>query len=189
MKTPPVDRRINRTRSLLTDALIALVLEKGYEAVTVQDIIDRANVGRSTFYAHFENKEQLLLSGHGGLTDRFFAVVPADSSETLTYGVNLATLFGHAAGNHRLAKAMLGKNSGDLIISHIQDLLSIQFRKTLTNRSSPGKAIRTGLLAEALAAMLVGLLRHWLEHDMALPLNEVVDMAQKMVNGMVENSA
>jgi hypothetical protein len=45
-KTP--DRRVQRTRKLLQDALIALVLEKGYEAVTVQDIIDHANVGRST---------------------------------------------------------------------------------------------------------------------------------------------
>jgi len=56
------DRRVRRTRTLLQDALIALILEKGYEAVTVQDIIDRADVGRSTFYAHFLDKQQLLLS-------------------------------------------------------------------------------------------------------------------------------
>ena len=60
-KTP--DRRVQRTRKLLQDALIALVLEKGYEAVTIQDIIDRANVGRSTFYAHFLDKQHLFLSG------------------------------------------------------------------------------------------------------------------------------
>jgi AcrR family transcriptional regulator len=48
MTTKAPDRRVQRTRKLLQEALIALVLEKGYEAVTVQDIIDRANVGRST---------------------------------------------------------------------------------------------------------------------------------------------
>src|SRR5690242_13310 len=57
------DRRIQRTRQLLLDSLIQLILEKGYESITVQDIIDRANVGRSTFYSHFQDKEDLLLSG------------------------------------------------------------------------------------------------------------------------------
>jgi len=51
-----VDRRVQRTRALLQDALIALMMEKGYEAATVQDIIDRANVARATFNAHFANK-------------------------------------------------------------------------------------------------------------------------------------
>ncbi|MEP7189354.1 MAG: helix-turn-helix domain-containing protein [Roseiflexaceae bacterium] len=57
------DRRVQRTRKLLQDALTTLIVEKGYEAVTVQDIIDRVNVGRSTFYDHFLNKQALLLSG------------------------------------------------------------------------------------------------------------------------------
>ena len=57
-----VDRRVQRTRRLLQDALVATVIEKGYEAATVQDIIDRADVGRATFYAHFADKQTLLTS-------------------------------------------------------------------------------------------------------------------------------
>src|SRR2546430_12892476 len=60
--TKPPDRRVQRTRKLLQDALISLMIEKGYEATTVQDIIDRANVGRATFYAHFADTETLLVS-------------------------------------------------------------------------------------------------------------------------------
>ena len=183
MKTAPTDRRINRTRALLADALIALVLEKGYEAVTVQDIIDRANVGRSTFYAHFENKEQLLFSGHGGLTDQLMADVHADAPDTLTYGVNLPALFGHVVHNHRLAKAMLGKNSGELVINHIQGLLFMQFRDALTSQQPPVDSVRSELLAGALAAMLVGLLRNWLEQDMPLPLDPIIEMARQLVTG------
>src|SRR6266516_4765255 len=56
------DRRVQRTRQLLQDALISMMIEQGYEATTVQDIIDRANVGRATFYAHFADKETLLTS-------------------------------------------------------------------------------------------------------------------------------
>src|SRR5260370_18454853 len=56
------DRRVGRTRKLLEDALHDLIFEKGYGAGTVQDIIDRPNVGRSTFYAHYTNKQQMLSS-------------------------------------------------------------------------------------------------------------------------------
>jgi len=48
-----LDRRVQKTRKLLQDALIELVAEKSYESVTIREILDRANVGRSTFYAHF----------------------------------------------------------------------------------------------------------------------------------------
>ena len=73
MKKIQMDRRIQRTRQLLHEALIELIQEKGYEAVTVQDILDRANLGRSTFYLHYRDKEELLLSGFERLRDEFEA--------------------------------------------------------------------------------------------------------------------
>ena len=54
-----VDRRVDRTVTALRKALIDLILEKHYDSITVQDIIDRANIGRSTFYTHFVGKEDL----------------------------------------------------------------------------------------------------------------------------------
>src|SRR5215469_3593940 len=58
-----IDRRVARTRALLHRAHLALILEKGYEAVTVEDICAAADVGRSTFYAHYPNKEALHRGG------------------------------------------------------------------------------------------------------------------------------
>ena len=60
-KTP--DRRVQRTRRLLHKALMSQVLEKKYESITVQEILDVADVGRSTFYTHFQDKDELLVSG------------------------------------------------------------------------------------------------------------------------------
>ncbi len=57
-----IDRRVRRTRNALGDALIALMQEKPFESVTVQQVLDRAGVGRSTFYAHFSDKNDLFLS-------------------------------------------------------------------------------------------------------------------------------
>ncbi|MFC4127114.1 TetR/AcrR family transcriptional regulator [Nocardia rhizosphaerae] len=55
------DRRVRRTRERLHIALIELMIERGYDRVTVSDVIDRADVGRSTFYAHYRDKDDLLL--------------------------------------------------------------------------------------------------------------------------------
>src|SRR5215211_53883 len=62
VKTEKEDRRSKRTRQLVSSALVDLMLEKQFDAITVQDILDRANVGRSTFYAHYTDKEDLLIS-------------------------------------------------------------------------------------------------------------------------------
>jgi len=58
-----MDRRAARTRRALHEALISLILRKGYDAVTIQEIIDEADVGRATFYAHYRGKEDLLRGG------------------------------------------------------------------------------------------------------------------------------
>lgn len=60
-KTTQMDRRIRHTRDRFGDALIKLVQEKPFDTITVQDILDRADVGRSTFYVHYRDKNDLLL--------------------------------------------------------------------------------------------------------------------------------
>ncbi len=64
MPESKLDRRVQRTRALLNEALIQLIFEKGYDAVTIEDITERANVGRSTFYLHYQGKDDLLLDHH-----------------------------------------------------------------------------------------------------------------------------
>jgi AcrR family transcriptional regulator len=64
MSESHLDRRIQRTRDLLQRAAMELIAEKGYDAVKVSDITERANLGRTTFYLHYQNKADLLLSGH-----------------------------------------------------------------------------------------------------------------------------
>jgi len=59
---PKTDRRVLRTRDALGDALVALMHEKSFEEITVQEVLDRAGVGRSTFYVHYRDKDDLFLS-------------------------------------------------------------------------------------------------------------------------------
>src|SRR5918998_5436078 len=83
-----IDARVKRTRDALGDALMALMQEKPFETITVQEVLDRAQVSRSTFYTHYSDKDDLLmsdaeefferlsmsLSAHGEKSDRVFPV-------------------------------------------------------------------------------------------------------------------
>ena len=71
MQSKAPDRRIQRTRKVLHEALVQLIFEKGNDKVTVQAVLDRANVGRSTFYAHYQDLEDLFLSGFENLWSLF----------------------------------------------------------------------------------------------------------------------
>lgn len=74
------DRRVRRTQKLLHRALISLVLEKHYDLITIQEILDRADIGRSTFYAHFSGKDELLISGIDDLRDTLESAIHSERS-------------------------------------------------------------------------------------------------------------
>src|SRR5438093_4829455 len=110
----PPDRRVQRTRKLLQDALVSLMIEKGYEATTVQDIIDRANLGRATFYAHFADKETLLVSRLEDLR----AMLALRQQAGGVLGFSLA-MFEHARGHLSLYAAIVAKESGAFVLQRI----------------------------------------------------------------------
>src|SRR5689334_1033995 len=108
---PVVDRRVRRTRKQLRDALVALVLERGWDAVSVRDVCARADIGRSTFYVHFADKEELLLSGFDDLHQ---ALEHERTSASEPFGF-VTSLITHASENVRLFRALIGKRSGQAV--------------------------------------------------------------------------
>jgi AcrR family transcriptional regulator len=71
MQDEKIDRRVQRTRQMLRGALVQLIKEKGYDMVTIQDITERANLGRTTFYLHYQTKEDLLFDHHAEMSAHF----------------------------------------------------------------------------------------------------------------------
>jgi AcrR family transcriptional regulator len=122
------DRRTARTRRALHDALIALILRKGYEAVTIQDIIDEADIGRSTFYTHYNGKEDLLR----GRFDELRADLDAarcDAAREHNGGKDeplpfSRALFEHACGYKHVYRALAGNRGGLVAINEIRRVLS-----------------------------------------------------------------
>src|SRR4029450_490800 len=102
------DRRVRRTRRILGEALVSLVLEKGYDQITVQDILDRADVGRSTFYAHYRDKDALFLANFDDMRESLLEAVAA-ADDTVDPGRIAAAVFAHAYQGRRIYQAMCGK--------------------------------------------------------------------------------
>ena len=103
-ETPPkTDRRAQRSRELILEALFALMTERGYERLTIQNLIDRAGVGRATFYAHFQSKEELLAASIGRLRDWLEQAGRARGDEPLGF---TQPFFQHLASHRRIYEMM-----------------------------------------------------------------------------------
>jgi AcrR family transcriptional regulator len=186
---PKIDRRIQKTRKLLSQALLELILEKGYERVTVQDILDRANVGRSTFYTHYENKELLLRDGPRNLgfslfggSDKAAAQLAPNSRQ-----MGFRGLFQHVSQNLPLAKAMLGKSSGKIMLdsfrTQISRTISDYYRSHFFDKKQD--KLLLSYLSEAAASAVCSLLTFWVDHDLSLSVDEISSHCQRIVKAIL----
>lgn len=122
-----MDRRVQRTIRVLREALMALMMENGYEAITVQDIIDRADVGRSTFYAHFYDKEQLLINNIEDLKQQLRQDCSMQRLQHQDSLFRFSFSFGmlqHVEQNVRLYQATVGKNNGTIVLFHFKQMIN-----------------------------------------------------------------
>ncbi len=172
-----VDRRVQRTRQLLQDALIAMMIEKGYEATTVQDIIDRANLGRATFYAHFADKETLLASR---LEDLRAMLAQRQQRAEEALGFSLA-MFEHARGHLSLYGAIVAKESGAFVLQRIHRTIADLAGLDLKAMAFRGTAEERALAAEYIAGAFMAVLTWWLDHDAKLAPREVDEVFRRLV--------
>ena len=161
------DRRVRRTRKLLHDAFISLVIEKGYERITIQDILDRADVGRSTFYVHYRDKEALLTASFDemrGQLERELADIPAAGALDVT--LPAALLFEHAYRNQRVYRAMCGRAGGAFVQRYLRRLIGDLLRKRLQPQfDRAGTEVPAEVAAEFYTSAALGVLVWWIDQD------------------------
>jgi AcrR family transcriptional regulator len=192
------DRRVQRTRQLLQDALVSLMIEKGYEETTVQDIIDRANVGRATFYAHFADKDTLLVSRLEDLREllvrRQREVVEASGdAKTRGFGFSLA-LLEHAHSHLALYQAIVGRKSGSVVLQRIQAMVADLVRGELAARERGGSgaaaARQRDLAVQYVTGAFMAVLTWWLDHGARLEAEEVDAQFRHLVmHGLARSAA
>ncbi len=158
------DRRSERTRQLLSEAMVALIREKDYSAITVNDIIERANVGRSTFYAHYRDKDDLFMGELARVIDVLSQGVLHMPQDEHALFPSLG-LFRHIRDQYALYKALMWGPGIELLIKQIQKSLN---EKIMQNLEMSGKQfnIATPILANYISGSYLTLLKWWLDNKM-----------------------
>jgi AcrR family transcriptional regulator len=169
------DRRVQRTHRLLSEALIALMVERGYEALTVQDILDRANIGRSTFYMHYRSKEELLISGIESLrrglqeVQRRISASNRGSESALAF---TEALFDHVSRHRDLYHAIVGRQSGVIVMREFQKMYATLVRRDLEPFAPRGAhgAYLLDMVVSQVSGSLMSTISAWLErHPLVSP--------------------
>jgi len=181
-----IDRRIPRTRAMLQHALTSLILKKGYEAITIQDICDEANVGRSTFYAHYTSKDDLKRNGfehlRKELVDRQNEAQAAPGEiKDRSLGFSL-TMFEHARDHIDLYRALVGGRGGTVSLGQIRQILSDLVRNELAATVGKNSAdiVPRELVVQYVVGAYMAVLTWWLDGGAKLPPKRVDAMFRRL---------
>lgn len=187
MTTKKVDRRVQRTRQGLHQALIELIPEKRYDKITVQDIIDRANVGRSTFYSHFLDKEDLLIKGLQQYGDQFHADAAHLNDDS--HVLHSLVFFSHAYSNRDFYRAMINGGGGDFMMKTGREHIASGIREHLGDKVEDALSLSVPLpvVVQYLAGAMMSVLEWWIEEEFPCPPEEVNAMYQALAMPSVQS--
>lgn len=161
---PGIDRRSRRTRQALHQALIHLIVERGYDAITVADIADAADTGRSTFYAHFTDKDDLLRSAGSYLKRVLIMEHEAEAARSGARDGRLLAfsrfMTAHLYEQRRIFHALMGSQGGPIFLEMIRDVLCEIVRKELPAAS--GDALEREIAVQFVVGGYITVVTWWL---------------------------
>jgi AcrR family transcriptional regulator len=178
------DRRILRTRNILGDALIALMHEKNFEEITVQDVLDRAGVGRSTFYVHYRDKDDLFLSDVEDFLEWFSTALKREGASPKRL-LPVQEFFAHIRESRELYAALVKSHK----VNDVQALARGFFARSVDERLQmagvESDPIQRSARAHALAGSFFSLLDWWIDKGMKADPKEMDDLFHRMAwNGL-----
>jgi AcrR family transcriptional regulator len=179
MKNQKEDRRVQRTKQSIEHALIELTVKKGYDKVSVQDIVDFANVGRATFYAHYEDKDDLFTQS----IERFFDMISHEITLKNTDKTELLpvlAIFDHMEGHAHIHRAF---GASPLLHKKFHHHFVILIRRRLETLGHDN--IPIDIMANYLAGALLSLVEWWLNGKTPYSAQEMAQMYQQMVKKLL----
>ena len=179
------DRRVERTRKLIQEALVSLILEKRYDKITVQDIIDRANVGRSTFYAHFQDKEDLLASNFANYTAQWEteqAETEPTASEESPHILHSLEFFLHANEAYEFHQAMFEGGGAEVMIETGRQHMMMDIQNHLQEMFGEDEKLPIPLpvITNFLAGGMLSVMVWWLKEKRPYPPEKINEMFQQL---------
>ncbi len=162
-------RRRQQTRRLLIQTTVALVLEKGYDATSIQDVTDRADLGRGTFYIHFKDKEDVVWSAIQDLILEMEEQAHRQFKEHIPPQVEyyaLLNIFRHSQQNRDLYRVVFGSKGSAALTGRVQDLLAQIFLTDIRERrgsQDSGREVPDVIVAQMMTGLVTRLVTWWLE--------------------------
>jgi AcrR family transcriptional regulator len=181
---PSEDRRVRKTRIALREALVELTLEKGYDAVTVGEIAERADVGRTTFYAHFTDKDNLLLSGFAEFHE---ATIVATMGGMAALAEITRQVIRHANEEERLYRAVFGYKGAGALHAQLEWGLC-QFLQEMLKQAYPtADAHDIAMGARMAATSFLGMIAWWLDSARPVSADELSDSFLRFILPALES--
>lgn len=176
------DARVRRTRDALGDALVALMQEKPFDTITVQDVLDRAKVGRSTFYSHYSDKDDLLMSD----AEEFFesvAMLLSVRGDTSDRVFPVREFFGHIVEAKQFVDALVsaGKMNDNMELARGLFARGIERRLAELPKGQRIPEHERPAIAFAHAGALLALLTWWVDRGMKQPPAEMDELFHRLV--------
>jgi len=180
-----LDRRVQRTRKLLRESIMALILEEGYDAISIQDITDKANLGRATFYLHFKDKDDLLLDVMDEMIGDFMDQVPAlsEAQWELEDSKAIQKLFGFAADHYDLYRILIIGSGGITASRQLQRRIAKNIEEAIQREieeSNSQPLVPPKFIANNFAGSLLATIYWWLDNDLPYNVEQMASMFQKV---------
>jgi len=180
------DRRVQKTQNLLRGALVSLIAEKPYDSIAVKEILDRANVGRSTFYMHFRDKDDLLVSG----IQEMLGPAPWQAGSSPGKERDQFLWFSLPVFEHHYRHAhawgdRIGTRGRAILHEHLRRVLAkgvaTSMKRELRAVRKPSLQIPDDLVSSYVASTFVLVLNWWLDKGMPLAPKEINDVFRKLI--------
>jgi len=180
------DRRVKRTRQMLHAALLSLIEERGYDSLSIQDITERANIGRATFYVHYQEKEQLLLDSVNAVMEDLTAHYQTFSAHDIFVKQQSFSviLFQHVFEHASLYRALLSERGAALVATRLQREMAARVHHLVIKQLITLSTVElpVDMLAEYCAAALWSLVGWWLRNDFPLSIEKMGQIYWQLIN-------
>ncbi len=173
------DRRILRTRDTLGDALVALMHEKSFDDITVQEVLDRAGVGRSTFYVHYRDKDDLFLSDVEDFLEMFSTALKRHGASPKRLAP-VQELFTHVGEEREFYAALVTSGKVNDVHTLGRGIFARSIEERLQMAGMEMEPVRRAAQANALAGSLFSLLDWWIDKGMKADPKEMDDLFHRM---------
>lgn len=171
-KEEKLDPRVVRTRKLLRQAVIDLIPEKGFGAITVQDITDRATLNRATFYLHYRDKNELLMDVFDNMIISAVPDPPEKGPQDVPMSLPIVAVLTHVAEHADFYRAILGEEGVPLFMVRVRSYIEeIVFKWLAFAQTSDGQyLVEPEIAINFLGSAYLGVIAWWLNEDMPLSI-------------------